>query len=93
MRDHVGALVGTDDMRDLVLDLLTGSLALTTYNKYGTGMRRFTVFLQRRRNYPTRGYRGRHVSLYSMARPGRNRRGQEPPTLLLSNQQILSQPH
>jgi hypothetical protein len=29
---------------DLVLDLLTGSLAPTTYNNYGTGMRRFTVF-------------------------------------------------
>jgi site-specific recombinase XerD len=27
-----------------VLDLLTGSLASTTYNNYGTGMRRFTVF-------------------------------------------------
>jgi hypothetical protein len=27
-----------------VLGLLTGSLAPTTYNNYGTGMRRFTVF-------------------------------------------------
>jgi hypothetical protein len=44
MRNHVGALVGTDDLGDLVLDLLTGSLAPTTYNNYGTGMRRFTVF-------------------------------------------------
>jgi hypothetical protein len=44
MRNHVGALVGTDDLGDLVLDLLTGSLAPTTYNKYGTGMRRFSVF-------------------------------------------------
>jgi hypothetical protein len=45
MRNHVGALVGTDDMGDLVLDLLTGSLAPnTTYNNYITGMRRFTDF-------------------------------------------------
>jgi hypothetical protein len=27
-------LVGTDDVGDLVLDLLTGSLAPTTYNNY-----------------------------------------------------------
>jgi hypothetical protein len=38
MCNHVGALVGTDDVGNLVLDLLTGSLALTTYNNYGTGM-------------------------------------------------------
>jgi hypothetical protein len=44
MRNHVGALLGTDDMGDLVLDLFTGPLAPTTYNNYGTGMRRFTVF-------------------------------------------------
>jgi hypothetical protein len=44
MRNHVGALVGMDDMGDLVLDLLAGSLAPTTYNNYGTGMRRLTVF-------------------------------------------------
>jgi hypothetical protein len=42
MRNHVGALVGTDDLGDLRLDLLTGSLAPTTYNNYGTGMQRFT---------------------------------------------------
>jgi hypothetical protein len=41
MRNHVGALVGTDDLGDLVLDLLTCSLAPTPYD---TGMRRFTVF-------------------------------------------------
>jgi hypothetical protein len=40
MRNHVGALVGTDDLGDIVLDLLTP----TTYNSYGTEMRRFTVF-------------------------------------------------
>jgi hypothetical protein len=45
MRNHVGALIfGTDDMGDHVLDLLTGSLAPTTNNNYGTGVRRFTVF-------------------------------------------------
>jgi hypothetical protein len=44
MRNHVGALVGTDDVGDLVLDLLIVSLAPTTYNNYGTGMRRFAVF-------------------------------------------------
>jgi hypothetical protein len=44
MRNHVGALVGTDDMGDFVLDLLTGSLGPTTYNKYGTGMRLLTDF-------------------------------------------------
>jgi hypothetical protein len=44
MRNHVGALVGTDDLGGLVLDLPTGSLAPTTYNNYGTGMRRLTVF-------------------------------------------------
>jgi hypothetical protein len=43
MRNHVGALVGTDDLDDLVLDLLTGSFAPTTYEKCGTGMRRFTT--------------------------------------------------
>jgi hypothetical protein len=42
--NHVGALIGTDDLGDLVLDLLTGSLAPTTYNNYGTGMRRSIVF-------------------------------------------------
>jgi hypothetical protein len=30
MRDHVGALVGTDALGDIVLDLLTGSLAPIT---------------------------------------------------------------
>jgi hypothetical protein len=30
MRNHVGALVGTDDLGYLVLDLLTGFLAPTT---------------------------------------------------------------
>jgi hypothetical protein len=44
MRNHVGALVGTDDVDDLLLDLLTGSLAPTTDNNYGTGMRRFAAF-------------------------------------------------
>jgi hypothetical protein len=44
MRNHVGALVTTDDLGHLVLDLLTGSLAPTTYNNYGTGKRHFTVF-------------------------------------------------
>jgi site-specific recombinase XerD len=44
MRNHVGTLAGTDDLGDLVLDLLTDSLAPTTYNNYGTGMRRFNVF-------------------------------------------------
>jgi hypothetical protein len=44
IRSHVGALVGTDDVGDLVHDLLTGSLSPTTYNNYGAGMRRFTFF-------------------------------------------------
>jgi hypothetical protein len=44
MRNDVNALVGTDDMGDLVLDLLTGSLVPTSNNNYDTGMRRFTVF-------------------------------------------------
>ena len=44
MRNHVSTLVGTDHLGDLVLDLLTGSLAPSTYNNYGTGMRRFIVF-------------------------------------------------
>jgi hypothetical protein len=44
MHNHVGALVGMDNMGDLVLNLLTGSLAPTTYDNYGTGMRRFIVF-------------------------------------------------
>jgi hypothetical protein len=42
MRNHVGALVGTDDLGNLVLDLVTDSFAPTTYNNYGSGMRRFT---------------------------------------------------
>jgi hypothetical protein len=44
VRDHVGALLGTDNMGDLVLNLLTGSFAPATYDNHGTGMRRFTVF-------------------------------------------------
>jgi hypothetical protein len=44
MRNHVGVLVKTDDLGDIVLDLLTGPLASTTYNNYGTGMRRFMFF-------------------------------------------------
>jgi hypothetical protein len=44
MRNHVGALVGTGDLGDLVLDLLSGSLAPIAYNNYGTGMRRCIVF-------------------------------------------------
>jgi hypothetical protein len=32
MRNHVCALVGTDDMGDLALNLLTGFIAPTTYN-------------------------------------------------------------
>jgi hypothetical protein len=90
MRNHVDALVGTNDLGDLVLDLLTGSLP-TTYNNYGTGNSTFYGFLQRRRDHPTRGYRGRHASLYIMARPGRNHRGLQPPTLL-GNKQVLSRP-
>jgi hypothetical protein len=43
MRNHVGALVGINDMCDLVLDLLTGALAATTCNNYCTEMRRFTT--------------------------------------------------
>jgi hypothetical protein len=52
MRNHVGVLVGTDDLGDLVLDLLTGSLAPATYNTYGTGMRRFVVFFATKRASP-----------------------------------------
>jgi site-specific recombinase XerC len=44
MRNHVGALVGTNDLDELVLDLLTRSLAPATYNNYGTGMRCFNVY-------------------------------------------------
>jgi hypothetical protein len=44
MRNHGDVVVETDDVGDLVLDLLTGSLAPTTYNNYGTGMQRITVF-------------------------------------------------
>jgi hypothetical protein len=44
MRNHVGVLVGTDDLGELVLDPLTGSLAPNICVNYGTGMRRFTVF-------------------------------------------------
>jgi hypothetical protein len=44
MHNHVGALVGTDDLGDLLFGLLTGSLGPTTYNNYGTCMCRFTVF-------------------------------------------------
>jgi hypothetical protein len=44
MLNHVGALIGINDLGDLVLELLTGSLAPTAYNNYGTGMRRFSVF-------------------------------------------------
>jgi hypothetical protein len=44
MSNHVGALVGADDMGDPVLDLLTGSLAPTNYNNSGTGMQRLAVF-------------------------------------------------
>jgi hypothetical protein len=32
MRNHVGALFGTDDHDDLVLDLLTGSFVPAAYN-------------------------------------------------------------
>jgi hypothetical protein len=44
MRSHVGALVGTDDLSDLVLELLTVTLAPSTYNNYNTGILRVTVF-------------------------------------------------
>jgi hypothetical protein len=44
MRNRFGALVGTDDLSDLMLDLLTCSLAPAIYNNYSTGMRRFTIF-------------------------------------------------
>jgi hypothetical protein len=44
MRNHVEKLVEHDDLGDLVLDLLTGTLAPTTYDNYGTGMRRITFF-------------------------------------------------
>jgi hypothetical protein len=91
MRGHVGALVGTDDVGDLVLDLLTGSLSPTTYNNYGAGMRRFTFFATMGGNLAT-CYCGRHAALYVKARPSLNRRGQEPPNLLLSDQQILLRP-
>jgi hypothetical protein len=41
-----------DDLGDLLLDLLTGSLALATHNNYGTGMRSFTVFCNEERATP-----------------------------------------
>jgi hypothetical protein len=44
MRNHVGALVGTNDLGDLVLDLLTGSLTPTTYKNYGTGIVTIHIF-------------------------------------------------
>jgi hypothetical protein len=44
MRHNAGALVSICDLGDLVLDLLTGSLAPTTYDNHGTRMHRFTVF-------------------------------------------------
>jgi hypothetical protein len=44
MRNNAGALVWTNDLGDLVSDLLTGSLVPITYNNHGTGMRRFTIF-------------------------------------------------
>jgi hypothetical protein len=74
MCNHVRALVGTDDMGDLVLDLLTGSLAPTTYNNYDTGMRHFTVFATKRAS--TR-YKipGAICFAYNMARSSRNSRG------------------
>jgi hypothetical protein len=69
MRNRVGALVGTDDKGDLVLDLLTGSLAPTTYNNYGTGLPECDVSsLFFNDEGITGGYRGRHSSLYNMAR-------------------------
>jgi site-specific recombinase XerD len=43
-RNHVGALVGVDDLGDLVLAILTGSLATSTCDTYGTEMRCFTTF-------------------------------------------------
>jgi hypothetical protein len=36
MRSHIGALVGTDDLGDLLLDLLTNSLAPATNDNYNT---------------------------------------------------------
>jgi hypothetical protein len=69
MRNHVGALVGTDNMGDLVLDLLTGSLAPTTCNNYGTGIVTINIFLRRRRYHPATCYCCRHAALYIMARP------------------------
>jgi hypothetical protein len=44
MQIHVRALVDKDDLGDIVLDRLTGSLDPTIYNNYGTGIHRFTVF-------------------------------------------------
>jgi hypothetical protein len=52
MLNHVGELVGMDDLGDLVLDFLTGSLAPTTYNNYGTGMRRFIKVFATKRASP-----------------------------------------
>jgi hypothetical protein len=52
MRNHVGELVGMDDLGDLVLDFLTGSLAPTTYNNYGTGIRRFINIFATKRASP-----------------------------------------
>jgi hypothetical protein len=80
MRNHIGGVGGTsseeseeseetDDMGDLVLELLTESLAPTTYNNYGTRMRGFHVFWQRRGHHPAKAkffcYRGRHVAFTS----------------------------
>jgi hypothetical protein len=96
MRNHVGGVGGTsseeseeseetDDMGDLVLDLLTGSLAPTTYNNYGTRMRRFIVLCEEDGITPPKLPRPA-CYIYIMARPSKNSPGRQPPTLLLSSQ-------
>jgi hypothetical protein len=90
MRSHVGVLVGTDDLSDLVLELLTLSLAHTTYNNYNTGMGRFTVFATKRAS-----------PRYMLPRPTcfalqhgspEQELSRSLPTLLLSGQQFFPRP-
>jgi hypothetical protein len=56
VRSHVGALVGTDDLGDLVLDLFTGSsplpLMITTAPESDV-----SLLLRRRGHYPATSYR------------------------------------
>jgi hypothetical protein len=62
MPNHLRTILGTDHIGTTTLNLLSSSLAPTTYAKYDSGMRQFAAFC------PEEGIHSLHVTTQSIVR-------------------------